>query len=623
MVPLRRPTRAFWVTFLDLVLIIAASAAVVIVLGGRTRVAIGGLRVMLRAPDNVLVFAAAAAALRLWLGRGLRPFPALARPDEGYLDAERRRFEAPPAPTRDVWLCAAAALLGSLVWIAPHLLHIRQLPDPGDPLFSAWRVARLAHQLATDPLHLFDGNQFYPLALTLTYSDTTFLQGLLGAPFVLAGLDPLVVANVLTLLAFPACGLAFFYAAWRLTGDPRAALVAAMVGAWYPFHAEHYSHLELQWVMFVPVAVVAALRMLAAPRWTTGCAFGATVTAQWLSSMYVGVMLMSFLAPFLVVAGLAWRVRPSWRLAGALAAAGAILLPAVIALGIPYMKSRDARGERSPQEVSDGSARPTDYGSTHIRMTTYMRHSRVGNRGERELFPGTTTLALAGIGLVPPLTGAAMATVVSGALTFDWSLGFNGLTYDDLYTRSVAHRGMRVPARFSVVVGAALALVGAFGASRLLRRGRTPAARSAICAALTLLVLFDLRMDPRLRSYYATIPSIYERVTPDMVLVELPVDHQVDYMYFSTRHWARLVGGYSGYPGYSAALIDGWKAFPSPAATALFRRAGATHLTYNCALELNPGRCAATLDILDGDPGLERMAAERWESAEVRLYRIK
>jgi hypothetical protein len=31
-----------------------------------------------------------------------------------------------------------------------------------------------------------------------------------GAPFVLAGADPLVVSNALTLLAFPACGLAFF-----------------------------------------------------------------------------------------------------------------------------------------------------------------------------------------------------------------------------------------------------------------------------------------------------------------------------------------------------------------------------------------------------------------------------
>ena len=77
------------------------------------------------------------------------------------------------------------------MWIAPHLLDIRQVPDPGDPLFSAWRIGRLAHQLVNDPRHLFDGNQFHPLPLTLTYSDATFLQGLIGAPFVLAGADAL------------------------------------------------------------------------------------------------------------------------------------------------------------------------------------------------------------------------------------------------------------------------------------------------------------------------------------------------------------------------------------------------------------------------------------------------
>ena len=623
MFPLRPPPRASWVTLLDAALIFSVSAAAVIVLGGRTRLDVAGVRVTLRIATNVGVFAVASGALRLWLGRGLRLLPSLARPDDAYLDDERQRFAAPPRVTRDVWLCAGAALLGSLVWIAPHILHIRQLPDPGDPLFSAWRVARLAHQLATDPLHLFDGNQFYPLPLTLTYSDSTFLQGLLGAPFVLAGLDPLIVSNALTLLAFPGCGLAFFYAAWRLTGDPRAALVSAMIGAWYPFHGEHYSHLELHWVMFVPLALVTALRMLAAPRWTTGLVFGATVAAQWLSSMYVGVMLMSFLAPFLVVVALAWRVRPSWRLAAALATAGAILLPAVIGLGIPYMKSREARGDRGPQEVSDGSALPSDYGSTQIRMTTYMRHSRVGNHAERELFPGTTTLVLAGVGMVPPLTGAAMAAVVSGALAFDWSLGFKGLTYDDLYKRSLVYRGMRVPARFSVVVGAALALLGAFGASRLLRRARTPAAQGAICAALTMVVLFDLRLDPRLQSYRATIPSIYDRVTPDMVLVELPLSHDVDYMYFSTRHWAHLLGGYSGFHPFDEALERGLQAFPSPEGIDALRRRGATHLTYNCALETNPVRCARTLQVLDENRALERMAAERWEKAEVRLYRFR
>jgi hypothetical protein len=623
MVSMRSPTRAVLVTLVDAALLVSASAALVILLGGRTRIDLAGVRISLRAATNFVIFTAAFGALRLWLGRGLRVLPAVPLGDGAAVEAERERFAAPPAATREVWLYAAAALLGSLVWIAPHLLHPRMVPDPGDPIFSAWRIARLAHQLATDPRHLFDGNIFYPLPLTLTYSDATLLEGLLGAPFILAGADPLLVANALTLLAFPACGLAFFYAAWRLTGDPRAALVAAMLGAWYPFHAEHYSHLELQWVMFVPLAIVTGLRLLADPRAATGLRFGAAVTAQWLASMYLGVMLLSFLAPFLVVMALAWRIGPSRRLVAAGAVAAAIVLPAFAGLGLPYVMSRETRGERGLSEVSDGSAAPSDYGSAHIRLVSYQWRGGRGHRTERELFPGTSTIALAAVGLVPPFTGATIATIVAGSLTFDWSLGLKGLTYDDLFKRSSVFRGMRVPARFSVVVGAALALLGGFGAARILRIGRTPGASAGICAALTLLVLFDLRLDPRLETYWPTVPSIYSRVTPDMVLVELPIEHQVDYMYFSTRHWAHLLGGYSGYPGYSATLMDGWKAFPSPAALGFFRRAGATHLTYNCALEERQNRCAAAFELLDDDPGLELVASERWERAEVRLYRFR
>lgn len=619
----RGRTRTFLLTLLDASFVVMASAAVVILLGGRTRFDLAGVRVSLRATGNVAWMATGLLAVRILIGRGWGLFPALPRPDLAAIQAEQGRFAKPERASRSVWLYAVAALLGSLVWITPHLLDLRQVPDTGDPLFSAWRIARLAHQLVTDPAHLLDGNTFYPLPLTLTYSDSTFLEGLVGAPFVLSGVDPLIVANALTLLAFPACGLAFFFAGWRLTGDPRAALIAALLGAWYPFHAEHYSHLELHWVMFVPLAIIAGLRMLAAPRLSTGLVLGATVAAQWLASMYVGVMLLSFLCPFLIVMAIAWRVRPSWQLLTAAAAAGALLAPAVIGLGVPYMKSRETRGERSLQEVSDGSALPSDYGATHIRLASYQWHSRQGNRPERELFPGATTLALAGAGLVPPLTGASIATVVAGALTFDWSLGLKGLTYDDLYKRSVVHRGMRVPARFSVVVGAALALLGAFGARRIIHLGRSPIAQAGICAALAVLVLFDLRLDPRISPYWRTIPSIYDRLGPDMVVVDLPRYHDTDYMYFSTRRWPRLPGGYSGFIPGNPQLEAALRAFPSAASLDGLRQLGVTHLTYNCRFE-SPGRsCAAVLDQLDANPALQVVATERWEDADVRLYRVK
>ncbi|HEY3884787.1 MAG TPA: hypothetical protein VGL62_06255 [Vicinamibacterales bacterium] len=615
--------RASAITLLDAAVILGAGAAIVVTFGGPTRVHLGAFRLSVRSAVRVDAIALALIALRL-LAAGRAPLlPRLPRPGHTILEAERRRFAARARAGREVRLYAVAALAGSLVWIVPHLLHPRWVPDAGDPLFSAWRIARVAHQLVTDPRHLFDGNTFYPLPLSLTFSDSTLLEAIIGAPFILSGADPLIVANLLTILAIPACGLAFFYASWRLTDDPRAALVAALVGAWYPFHAEHYSHLELQWLMFVPLALVAGLRMLAAPDWRRGMLFGAALAAQWLASMYIGVMLFSFLVPFLLIVAIGWRVRASRALAAAAAASLVVLVPALLLLGIPYVKGLAIRGERGRAEVMAGSADPQDYGHAHWRLASYHWMSRANNRGERELMPGISSVALAAAGAVPPLGVSSIALLVSGAAAFDWSLGLKGLTYGALYDHSAAFRGMRVPARFSAIAGCALALLGAFGARRILRLGGTPRAQTITCALLAGLVLMDLRVAPDIGPRAVSIPSIYNRVTPNMVLAELPRDHVFEYMYFSTRHWAHLLGGYSGFmpetPGLNKAL-DG---FPAAGSIAALKRLGATHLTYNCALEVRPEHCQRVLDALDDNPSLELLATQHWFTSEVRLYRIR
>ena len=623
MAPMRPSARTLLVTLLDAALIIAASAAVVIALGGRSRFDVAGVRVTLRAASNALVLAAAFGALRLWLGRGLRPLPAIARPDDTCVDTERQRFASPAPPTPAVWLYGAAALLGSLVWVVPHLLNIRHVPDAGDPIFSAWRIAALAHQLATDPRHLWDGNIFYPLPLTITYSDSLFLQSLLALPFLLAHADPLVVANALMVVSFPARGLAFFHATWRITGDPQAALVASLVGAWSPFYPDHYSQLELNWSMFVPLAILALLRLLADPRWKTGILFGAALAAQCLACMYVAVMLVSGLVPFALVMAVAWRVRPSARVARAAGGAALVLLPIVAALGVPYLKSREAHGERSLTEVSEGSASPRDYGDATVRLVTYRWQSRKHHHVERELFPGSSSLVLGAAGILPPLTPVTIATLVTGAVAFDWSLGVKGLTYDDLYHRSSVYRGLRVVSRFSVMVDTALAFLAAFGARRVLGLAHGRATRAVVCAALCGIVLVDLRMDPRLQPYPADAPAIYRAVRPQMVLAEMPDGHVLDSMYFSTRHWARLLDGYSGYFPSAPDFDRAKREFPSPESIAILRNRGATHLTYNCAWETRRGRCEHVLRDLEANPSLELVALARWQQAQVSLYRIK
>ena len=525
--------------------------------------------------------------------------------------------------TRETVLCALAAVLGSTVWLWPHIIRFREVPDRGDPIFSAWRLARFSHQLVNEPGRLFDGNIFHPLPLTLTYSDPTVLQGFLAAPLLAAGLDPLTAANLLFFLAFPACGAAFFFAAWRLTGDPRSALIAGLLGAWYPFHGEHYSHLELQWFMFVPLAMVALLLVVARPTIARGAALGLAAAAQWLASMYFGLMLFSALVPCAVILAVAWRVRPSIALARALGIAAAIVLPAFLFTALPYLASLESRGERSAEEASEGSALPSDYFDPHRRMASHQWKSRAGNHPERELFPGVSPLALAALGLSSSFGSAKVALVGSAAFAFDWSLGFNGVTYPGLYATLAPFRGMRVPARFAVILGSILILLGAFGTNRLLEAFRSARQRQAALAVLAVLVLLDLRLTTSLVKYWPAVPVLYSRISPDMVLAELPRSHAIDYMYFSTRHWAPLIGGYSGFIPKDPELDRIFEEFPSRSAIEGFRRRGATHLTYNCAFERSLVRCQTNVEILTSDSSLELVAREKWQGADVSLYRLR
>jgi len=90
---------------------------------------------------------------------------------------------------------------------APGLLSRN---DVADTVLHEWILAWVAHQLVTDPLHLFDANIFHPERYTLGYSDHLFVQSLMGAPLAWAGLSPVFVHNVVLIAGYaltgsPAC----------------------------------------------------------------------------------------------------------------------------------------------------------------------------------------------------------------------------------------------------------------------------------------------------------------------------------------------------------------------------------------------------------------------------------
>ena len=92
-------------------MIVGASAALVILLGGRTSGHVAGIWISLKSAVGVGLATAALAGLRAVVGGRTRPLPAAGPAERGSIDAERMRFArgAPLGP--EVWLYGLAALL--------------------------------------------------------------------------------------------------------------------------------------------------------------------------------------------------------------------------------------------------------------------------------------------------------------------------------------------------------------------------------------------------------------------------------------------------------------------------------------------------------------------------------
>ncbi len=99
-------------------------------------------------------------------------------------------------------------------------------------------------------------------------------------------------------------------------------------------------------------------------------------------------------------------------------------------------------------------------------------------QSERLLFPGVLALALA-IARPPDDRSAAASTLlVLGVIGFVISLGLNSPFYEPLRAVFFPYRGLRAPARASILVFLALAALAAYGWARLMRDRSATSRRS-------------------------------------------------------------------------------------------------------------------------------------------------
>src|SRR5262249_1700078 len=191
---------------------------------------------------------------------------------------------------------------------------------------------------------------------------------------------------------------------WRgCPGSRAAAIPAGVVSASPPYRMDHYAHLQLQQTQFIPLAMLAFHRLLDTNRLRDGVWLGVCVACQMLSCIYYGLFLIPYMTVVCGALLIARREMPRRRLI-ALAVAGAIVAVAVLPLGRAYLAARSVVGERGRAEVANGSATWRNYLAPPEVNAVYGKVFARFMDPERRLFPGFVAIALAIVGLWPPLS---------------------------------------------------------------------------------------------------------------------------------------------------------------------------------------------------------------------------
>jgi hypothetical protein len=618
---------------LDWLALLLAVACVTIVLTGGGVFRVAGARITARSPDRAALAMAAVIALRVAIDRRTRPLPGVGAVLARVRGRVYDRALDDPAPLDPAarWrrrglaalgLCAFAAFL-----LSAQLLHMDSVPDLGDPLFSIWRAGWVLHKLQGDPRPLFSPNIFYPHPFTLTYSDSMLLPALTTAPFVMAGMHAVYAYNAVVILSFVASGLAMYVLVEKLTGSPASAFVSALLFGFHPYRFEHYSHFELLMTYCMPLALVALHQLAATARIRSAIAAGLLTAGQLYCSLYYAVFFTLYAGAMFAFECLVRRVSIR-RLLVPAAAGGALAL--VLALPLARTYSQAQLGDRDPDTVAFYSATAADYLRAHPRSAVWGDLTLRGRRPERALFPGAAVLLLAALALVPRIGATRAIYAVGLVVAFEISRGFNSPFYPVLYEWLPFVRGLRVPARCSILAGLSLAVLAGFGVRRLID-GRSRAVTTATVGLLAVVIAIDLMPSLRLEPVWLEPPPVYGAVAGDrkVVLAEFPVGGysprytpNVPFLYFSLWHWSNMVNGYSGHsPAKYQEFEESMRPFPGGATLDILRDRGVTHVTITCALYNDS--CDQLLARVDAVPRLRMLSSGRWQGQPVRLYELR
>jgi hypothetical protein len=289
-------------------------------------------------------------------------------------------------------------LVALYTWpLITDLAHL--YPDNPDARVLTWAMMTAFRNLLTQPGTLLQGNAFYPMGLSLTFSEPLFTSALVAGPIQAVTGNPVLAYNITLILFWAISGWAMYAVAIRLTRDHVAALVAAVVFMLCPYRNEMYIEFNMEMAFGIPLAFYTLVRFLESQRPRDFALFCLVFWLQAISVLYYAVILMlGLVVVALQYAALRWS---GWRLRTLLttAAGGVALGLALAPMMLPFTVTRRELGfKRSLSEAQGRSAEVLSY--LAMRGNWLYRAKERGYYYEATLFMGFVALGLAAIGLV-------------------------------------------------------------------------------------------------------------------------------------------------------------------------------------------------------------------------------
>ena len=459
-----------------------------------------------------------------------------------------------------------AVLAVVMTWpLVTGMGHLGRTADTdADGEFSIWNVAWVARTIVVDPVHLFDANIYYPHKRTLAYSEANLVEGAIAVPIYWLTKNPWATLNVVMLFAFTSAYVCTFLLLRYLSGDARAAGVAAAIFAFCPFVFAHLPHIQLLMTGAVPLSLLLFHRVADDPSIRRGVLLGVALATQALACAYYGIfagLAIGYAALLVATRRRLWRSRAYWE---AIVVAAITAVALVGPVFIVFLRVRAETGfGRSLEEAARWAANPQSYlaSAAHAHAWLLEYAQARFERWTEVLFPGIAALVLGSVGLVVSMRASSIEDRIRetgllygslAAVAFWASLGPSAGLYRVLYYLP-AFSFLRAPSRIGLVVILCLAVLASLAIARVLRAITAPAQWLA-AAALGIAVLADTFVAPL---PFADAPVL---ARPYAVLAKLPrgpvaefpfygerIAYQLhaQYMLFSTSHWMPLVNGYS------------------------------------------------------------------------------